>query len=164
MGLKLTFVFGFEGMLRPWQLSPERVVDEMQGQGRVVAVAKFIEQFQGLDGFVKNAFSTLGIDVFGRVAWHRRNDFDLMIGEKSRQSILRRCKQYGEVATVDNMTTGRDSPQSIDEISEIRDHLRRASRNIDRGDIGACKPVYDPINCFPGHDLLSSGSCIHMAM
>src|SRR5712691_8735279 len=53
---------------------------------------------------------------------------------------------------------------SLNEITKIEDHFRRAAGQIDSWNLGFREPIDDPINCVPRHDFLALWPSVHVAM
>ena len=53
---------------------------------------------------------------------------------------------------------------TLDEISKIGNHFRRATGEVNRWNVGIRQPIDDPINCLARHDLFALRPGVHMAM
>src|SRR6266487_6234649 len=62
------------------------------------------------------------------------------------------------------MTRVFERSDTLDEITKIWNHFRRAARKIDNWNLGFAQPLEDAINCLVRHDLLTLRSGVHVAV
>ena len=140
----------FDGLLPGREKGSYRIAGQVQGEAAIgTAIPEFIQELQGLDGFLKDSFTPLRIGLAGAVIGQRRDDFHTMLGEELCQVRLGREEQDRQVTPIQHMATERTS--LLDKPTKVRVQFRCPTRDIDRRNIGLSESP-DALLCrFSGH-------------
>jgi len=129
---KDALVFGLERRLRRRQRWALRIVDEVEDESLVAAVAERIKPLQPADRSVEHALAALALDIVGEIAGHRSDNFDLLGGEEGGEVFLARLRQDGEIASVHDAQAA--CTRAAHQSPEVRIEFGRPAGDVERAD------------------------------
>ena len=140
-----------------------RVVDQAEPKARrFVAVAQGIERRQCHDAALEHAVTALPVNVAGRVARQRRDDFHALIRQKLRQVLLPRLGKNGQVAAVDHRHAQR--PRRVHQTPEVHIEFWRAAGQVQRFQAPLAQHLQDQIHRRTVHRLSTGRPRVDMAV
>ena len=140
-----------------------RVVDQAEPKARrFVAVAQGIERLQCHDAALEHAVTALPVNVAGRVARQRRDDFHALIRQKLRQVLLPRLGKNGQVAAVDHRHAQR--PRRVHQTPEVHIEFWRAAGQVQRFQAPLAQHLQDQIHRRTVHRLSTGRPRVDMAV
>lgn len=71
----------------------DRIINEVQWQARIHAVAERVEVLKTGDAFVENAVAALRVHILRRITRQRGDDFHLVRSQKLCQALLLRLEE-----------------------------------------------------------------------
>jgi len=94
---KFRSIRGFQITLLWGQCAAAGVVDQIQTQILVDAVAELVEFLHGRDALLVDAVAPLGIDVVFQIAGERGDQLDALVSQELSGGLLSRDGQHGEI-------------------------------------------------------------------
>mmetsp|Transcript_11546 Transcript_11546/g.29229 ORF Transcript_11546/g.29229 Transcript_11546/m.29229 type:complete len:235 (-) Transcript_11546:946-1650(-) len=145
---QLLLVLNLKLFLWGRQKGSQRVVDQIELEtGGIAAllfivtvssIPRIIQCQEGGDGSLKDATSSLGVDVFCRIAGETRNDVDVVLLQKFDQILLSWLLQNREVATVnDDQILATNCPGRADQVTKVVIELGGSPSYVQRVDAGS---------------------------
>ena len=82
---------------------------------------------EGANACVEHALAALGLDVVGRVAGHRSDDFHPLFGEEFGHPLVTGLFDDGGVEAIHHAPRLVEAAHALHQPTKIKHHLRRAS-------------------------------------
>ena len=149
--LQLTLPFGLEGGLTRREEGADRVRDEDQAQAWITAVPRRVQPPERLDRRVEDPVAPLTVGAVLAVVRQGRDDLDLVLREEVDEVRIGPREQDGQVASVHHVPA--EGPGAAHEVAELGGHLRRASGDVHRRDVGRGEHLEAAIGDLAGHVL-----------
>ena len=162
--LHLTFVLSFEFLLWRGEEGSVGVVDEVELEVWLDAIAELIELLESSDGAIKNVVAALLVDVFGGVARHGGDAGDLVFGVEFGDPFVARLFDDGGVESGHDFAWLVEVTDSLDELAKIRVHLGSSSGEVEERDVCCLKPVDGAIEVFAGDEFLAMWASVDVAV
>lgn len=152
-----------DGLLAGREKGSYWIGDQVQSETAIgAAISQYIQESQGFDGFLKDAFSPLRIGLAGAEIGQRRDDFHTMASKELCQIRLRREEQDGQVTSIHHVATER--PALFDQPAKVRIEFWGSPRNVDGGNVGLRQSLDTALRRFPGHTLGPIGPRINVTV
>jgi len=160
----LTLVVGFERFLVRWEKGAVGVVDEVELEFWVDAVAEFVELLKGGDGAVKDAVAALFVDVVWGVTGHGGDTDDFMLSMEFGDPFVAGFFDDGGVESGHDFTRLVEGANAFDELAEVRVHFGGATGEVDGGEVGGFKPVEGAVEVVAGDEFFTVRAGVDVAM
>src|SRR5919204_5625229 len=99
----------------------------MQRKIDIQSVAERIQKLQRLDAAIEHAVTALRVDVFRRIARHRRNDLDFVSCQKPGEMFIAWLEQDRKIAAINHVPWRIERLNPLNKVTKIRDHFGRAA-------------------------------------
>ena len=160
---EVRLVVVFKGLLRWCQARALRVVDQVQLKVAArLAVAQRVEFAQAGDAALKNAITTLDVDIVTGITGQGGRYGNLLGGKKLSQILMARLGQDGQIAAVDNLDVR--GPGAPNQRAELRVHFWRATGQVQGIDRVGINHLAQQLNQLGRHTLGAGWPGVDVAM